>query len=124
MDGWFTVRGIVATRPNHVVTADGMAVTSFRLLAAPASRDASWYTVSAFRELAIAAAGSLQAGDPVLITGRLVVRQLAGPQAGATAEVEAEAIGHELGRERDRGPEQDRSLRDSASPDASPAKDR
>lgn len=117
MDGSITVRGVVATRPRHLVTAEGLAVTSFRLLAAPASRHRSWFTVSAVRRLAINAAGSLTAGDPVLVSGRLVIREWLGERGGATAELEAEAIGHDLTRGRTT------FVRERASPVASPAKD-
>lgn len=116
--GPFTVRGIVAARPRHVVTAEGLAVTSFRLLSAPGSPERSWYTVCAVRRLAVNAARSLEAGDPVLVAGRLVIRQWAGEGGGATAEVEADAIGHDLALGRST------FSYGRASPDASPAKDR
>ncbi|OJX81576.1 single-stranded DNA-binding protein [Leifsonia sp. 71-9] len=117
MDGSFTVRGVVATRPRHVVTEEGLAVTSFRLLAG-ASRDRSWFTVSALRRLAVNAAGSLEEGDPVLVIGRLVIREWGGEHPGAAAEVEAAAIGHDLARGRSA------FTRVRVSPDASPAKGR
>lgn len=118
MDASFTVRGVVATRPRHLVTEDGLAVTSFRLLSGAASRDRSWFTVTARRRLAVVAAASLGAGDPVLVVGRLVIREWMGEQPGLTAEVEAVAIGHDIAR----GPSP--STRPRVSPDASPAKDR
>lgn len=118
MDASFTVRGVVASRPRHLVTAEGLAVTTFRLLSAAASRDRSWFTVSALRRLAVAAAGSLEAGDPVLVVGRLVIREWPGERSGVTAEVEAMAIGHDLAAGRSA------SVRARVSPDASPAKDR
>lgn len=114
MDATITVRGIVAGRPRHVVTAEGLAVTSFRLLAAPATRDRSWFIVRAVDRLAVSAAGSLTAGDAVLVAGRLVIREWGGTAPGAAAEIEAGAIGHDLGPtadlERDPGHERDPDL--------------
>ena len=119
MDGSIIVRGVVATRPRHVVTADGLAVASFRILSGrSAGREhRSWFTVTALRKLADAVECSLAPGDAVLVTGRLRVREWMGGGVGATAEVEAEAIGRELGAGRERPSR-------AAAPDASPAKDR
>jgi single-strand DNA-binding protein len=117
MHGSITVRGVVATRPRHLVTADGLAVTSFRLVATPVRRERSRFTVSALRGLAVNAARSLAPGDPVVVSGRLIVREWAGDAPGATAEVEADAIGHDLTRGCSV------FTRDGGAPDASPAKD-
>ena len=100
------VRGVVATEPRHLVTREGVAITSFRLVSTrrrfnrEAERwedaDRSWYTVSAFRRLAMSAAESLAKGDPVLVSGRLAIREWTGEQRGITAEIEADGIGHDL----------------------------
>ncbi|WP_025157555.1 hypothetical protein [Leifsonia aquatica] len=99
-------------------------MTSFRLLAATATRDRSWYIVRAVDRLAVSAAGSLTMGDAVLVAGRLAIREWGGEAPGAAAEIEAGAIGHDLGPAADPGVgESIRSIR-GAPPDASPAKDR
>lgn len=100
------VRGVVATDPRHLVTQSGVAITSFRLVSTrrrfnretESWQDAerSWYTVSAFRRLALSAAGCLAKGDPVLVSGRLAIREWTGEQRGITAEIEADGIGHDL----------------------------
>lgn len=104
MDGLFTVRGVVAGRPRHLVTVDGLAITSFRLLSGGGrarrggGADRRWFVVSAMRRLAVNAAGSLSPGDPVLVAGRLGVRGSGGRDPGAAVEFEAESIGHDLSR--------------------------
>ena len=65
------VRGFVATEPRHLVTEAGLPITSFRLVTTRRryNRQTSawedgghnWYTVSAFRKLALGAAGSIEA---------------------------------------------------------------
>ena len=101
-----TVRSFVATEPRHLVTAEGLPITSFRLAATrrrfdkgrQAWEDAgtNWYTVSAFRRLAFSAAACIAKGDPVLVAGRLSIREWTGEPSGITAEIEAESIGHDL----------------------------
>jgi single-strand DNA-binding protein len=59
--------------------------------------ETNWFTVTAFRQLAINAAGSVSKGERVLITGKLRVRDWDnGERAGTSVEVEADAIGHDL----------------------------
>lgn len=91
------VAGLVATRPRHLVTADGLSVTSFRLVTRPSRGEpGSWYTVSAFRRLALSVAECVARGDPVLVAGMLRIRDWLGERPGATAEIIAEAVGHDL----------------------------
>ncbi|WP_348787557.1 single-stranded DNA-binding protein [Leifsonia sp. NPDC080035] len=100
------VRGVIATDPRHLVTQAGVAITSFRLVSTRRrfNRDTgtwedaerNWYTVSSFRRLALSAAGCLAKGDPVLVTGRLAIREWMGEHRGITAEIEADSIGHDL----------------------------
>jgi single-strand DNA-binding protein len=106
MSDTVAVRGFVATEPRHVVTEAGLPITSFRLVTTHRryNRQASswedggsnWYTVSAFRRLALSAAASIEKGDPVLVAGRLCLREWAGEKQGMTVEIEAESIGHDL----------------------------
>lgn len=102
-----TVSGLVATTPRHLVTQDGLPITSFRLAEQTRLFDreqqkyvdgeTNWFTVTAFRNLAINAAGSLSKGDRVVATGALRVRDWDnGERAGTSVEIEATHIGHDL----------------------------
>jgi single-strand DNA-binding protein len=107
MSELITVAGLIATTPRHLVTQDGLPITSFRLASSQRRFDkvqnkwidgeTNWYTVSAFRQLAINSSTSLSKGDRVVITGKLRVRDWDnGERAGTAVEIEAEAIGHDL----------------------------
>lgn len=107
MDERITVTGIVATEPRHVLTQDGLAITSFRLAAQQrrydresarwVSGETHWYSVSSFRRLALNAANSLGKGDRIVVAGRLRFRQYSGEQGtGTSVEIDAAAIGHDL----------------------------
>ncbi|WP_295120964.1 single-stranded DNA-binding protein [uncultured Leifsonia sp.] len=95
------VRGVVATRPRHVVPEVGAPVTTFRLVTRPDGVEGTdgrhnWYTVTATHRLALSAAACVARGDPVVVAGRLRVRDWEGEPVGVTAEIEAQAIGHDL----------------------------
>ncbi|QNE34425.1 single-stranded DNA-binding protein [Leifsonia shinshuensis] len=101
------VRGTVATSPRHIVPEAGAPITSFRLVTNDRRRErrsgatvpdapSNWFTVTAFDELAVSAAACIARGDPLLVSGRLCVRDWEGEQLGVTVEIEAEAIGHDL----------------------------
>jgi single-strand DNA-binding protein len=107
MSEQISVTGLVATTPRHLVTKDGLPITSYRLASSSRRFDRSqnkwvdgetnWYTVSAFRQLAINSAGSINKGDRVLVVGKLRVRDWDnGERAGTSVEIEAEAVGHDL----------------------------
>ena len=107
MSEFITVSGLVATTPRHLVTQDGLPITSFRLAAAHRRFDrkenkwvdgeTNWFTITAFRQLAINAAGSISKGERVLIAGKLRVRDWDnGERAGTSVEVEADALGHDI----------------------------
>ena len=107
MSETITVSGLVATTPRHLVTQDGLPITSFRLASSQRRFDRSqnrwvdgetnWYTVTAFRQLAINAAGSVSKGDRILVGGKLRVRDWDnGERAGTSVEIEAESLGHDL----------------------------
>jgi single-strand DNA-binding protein len=102
-----TVSGLVATTPRHLVTADGLAITSFRLASSNRRFDrtagkwvdgeTNWYTITAFRQLGINVAGSVNKGDRIIVQGVLRVRDWDnGERAGTSVEIEAEAVGHDL----------------------------
>lgn len=107
MSDTITLTGLVATVPRHIVTSEGLAITTFRLASTQrrfdrsqerwVDADTNWYTITSFRQLAIHAAGSLDKGDRVLVTGRLRIREWdSGERKGLNIDVEADAIGHDL----------------------------
>ncbi|WP_374010769.1 single-stranded DNA-binding protein [Leifsonia sp. LS-T14] len=106
MSDTVAVRGFVASEPRHLVTEGGLPITSFRLVTTRRRYNrksstwedggSNWYTVSAFRRLALSAADCIAKGDPVLVAGRLCLREWAGEKQGMTVEIEAESIGHDL----------------------------
>jgi single-strand DNA-binding protein len=107
MSDQITVAGLVATTPRHLVTQDGLPITSFRLAASHRKFDknqnkwidgeTNWFTVTSFRQLAINSAGSVSKGDRVLVTGKLRVRDWDnGERAGTSVEIEADNLGHDM----------------------------
>jgi single-strand DNA-binding protein len=107
MSDFVTVSGLVATEPRHLVTQEGLAITSFRLASMHRRFDqarnewrddgTNWYSVSAFRTLAKNAATSIEKGHRVIVSGRLKIREWdTGERSGVSVDVEADAIGHDL----------------------------
>lgn len=107
MTDTIALTGIVATTPRHLVTSSGLAITSFRLACrqrrfdrvknAWVDADTNWYTVSSFRQLAHNVVQSVHKGEPVLVTGRLRIRDWENEdRSGTSVEVEADAVGHNL----------------------------
>lgn len=107
MTDQLTLTGLIATTPRHIVTAEGLAITSFRLASQQrrfdkaqggwADAETNWYTVTAFRELALNASQSLNKGDRVVAVGRLKVRDWSNDdRSGTSVEVEADSLGHDL----------------------------
>jgi single-strand DNA-binding protein len=107
MSGEITVTGLVATTPRHLVTQDGLPITSLRLADSTRRFDKSqnkwvdgetnWYTITAFKQLAINVAGSVNKGDRIIVTGKLKVRDWDnGERAGTSVEIESVSIGHDL----------------------------
>ncbi len=107
MSDSITVQGLVATTPRHIITSEGLPITSFRM--ATTSRrfdraeeqwvvgETNWYTVTAFRSLAQNIAASIEKGQRVLVIGRLRVRDWEnGERTGTNVEIEADVIGHNL----------------------------
>lgn len=102
-----TVTGFVGNDPRHNVTDAGLAITSFRLASTRryfdrakgewADGETNWYSVAAFRQLAVNAAASVSKGDRVVVHGRLRVRPWeTGEKSGTAIEIDADAIGHDL----------------------------
>ena len=107
MSDQVTVAGLVATTPRHLVTQDGLPITSFRLASSHRKFDrnqnkwidgeTNWFTVTTFRQLAINSAGSVAKGDRVIVTGKLRVRDWDnGERAGTSVEIEADVLGHDM----------------------------
>lgn len=102
-----TLTGLVATTPRHLVTSEGLPITSFRLASTQRRYDrgaskwidgeTNWYTVTCFRQLATNAVASIAKGQRILVSGRLRVRDWeSGDRAGTTVEIDADALGHDV----------------------------
>ncbi|NEN06596.1 single-stranded DNA-binding protein [Diaminobutyricibacter tongyongensis] len=107
MNDSLSTRGLVATVPNHIVTSEGLPITSFRLAAAQRkfnrstqsweTSDTNWYTVTAFRQLALNIAACVAKGDRIVVSGRLSIRDWeSGERSGTVVEIDADAVGHDL----------------------------
>ncbi|MEL0237482.1 MAG: single-stranded DNA-binding protein [Aquiluna sp.] len=107
MSEHLAVRGLIATTPRHIVSGDGLDIVSFRLVSASRRFDAesgswkddqtNWFTVSAFRKLAVNSASSLKKGDRIMALGRLKIRDWDnGERSGTSVEIDADAIGLDL----------------------------
>ncbi|MFE2727685.1 single-stranded DNA-binding protein [Kitasatospora sp. NPDC059327] len=104
-----TVIGNVATEVSCTRTADGVAVANFRLASTERRYDrlregwvdgeTQWVTVTAWRALAGHLTGSLSKGDPVVVSGRLRVREWTeGEARRSRVEIDARSVGHDLSR--------------------------
>ena len=102
-----TVSGLVATTPRHIVTQDGLPITSFRLASSHQTwsqekkrwvdAETNWFTITSFRQLAINVATSVSKGDRIIVVGKLRVRDWDnGERAGTSVEIESVTIGHDL----------------------------
>lgn len=101
------VSGLVATEPRFISTSEGLSICSFRL-ASPQRHfnraenqwvdgETNWYTVTAFRQCAENAAQSVNKGDRLVLSGKLRLRQWErDDKSGLSAEIEADALGHDL----------------------------
>lgn len=107
MSEHITVHGIVATEPRHLVTSEGLPITTFRLASLQRwfdrrseewkDKGTNWYSVVAFRLLAQNAATSFNKGDRVIVTGRLMVKEWeTSDSSGRSVEIEADSLGHDL----------------------------
>jgi single-strand DNA-binding protein len=104
-----TVVGNVATEPEMRTTATGVGVTRFRLATTARRWDTtrgawtdgptSFYTVRAWRTLAGHVKESVGLGEPLLVQGRLKIRDDEHDgRRYVDAEIEAVAVGHDLAR--------------------------
>ncbi|MFF4949767.1 single-stranded DNA-binding protein [Streptomyces chattanoogensis] len=112
-DTMVTLVGNAATAVEHRLTAAGVPVARFRLATTVRRYDrtrecwtdgeTSFYTVRSWRGLADNVAASVAVGEPLVVQGRLRVREGEQPperggQRWFSAEVDAVAIGHDLAR--------------------------
>jgi len=99
--------GFVGSEPKSLTTAEGLAITSFRLASTQRRFDraqdkwvdgeTNWYTVTTFRQLAANAAVSINKGERVVVSGRIKVREWeANGKKGTNVDIEADALGHDL----------------------------
>ncbi len=107
MNDFIHLTGVVATQPRHIVTNEGLAITSFRLASTHrryqrssnswVDGDTNWYTVTAFRQLARNTQQSIRRGDRLILSGRLRLKSWEnGEKTGMNVEVDADVIGHDL----------------------------
>lgn len=107
MSELISVTGLVATTPRHLVTTDGLPITSFRLASSYRKFDralmkwvdgeTNWYTITAYRTLAINTASSISKGERIFVYGKLNIRDWdTGERSGTSVEIEALTLGHDL----------------------------
>jgi single-strand DNA-binding protein len=128
-----TVVGNVATRPDVRKSVTGTVSVRFRLASTMRRFDrergawtdghTSFYTVWAWRQLGENVAASVSVGEPLVVQGRLRVREDRGPdgQRWTSAEVEAVAIGHDMTRGTSAFRRRAGARPELALPDANPA---
>ncbi|MBP2402938.1 single-stranded DNA-binding protein [Streptomyces syringium] len=104
-----TVVGNVATQPDFRESANGAAVSRFRLAATVRRWDrgreewtdayTSFYTVWAWRALAANVVASVTIGEPLIVQGRLRIQeQEREGKRWLSADIDATSIGHDLAR--------------------------
>jgi single-strand DNA-binding protein len=108
-DTTMTVVGNVVDAPRMRLTKNGHAVTNFRVASTSRRFDREqeryvdnatlFVNVTCWRAMAENAAASLRKGQPVVVTGRYYSREYVVNEVARVAyELEANAIGHDLGR--------------------------
>ncbi|WP_436775694.1 single-stranded DNA-binding protein [Yinghuangia sp. YIM S09857] len=108
-DTYVTLIGNVVSEVRTSLTNTGVPMARFRLGVSPrrfdrdanqwVSRDSSFYTVVAWRRLAEHTMSSVEKGDPVVVAGRLSIREWQRDERWYTSvEVEAYSLGHDLTR--------------------------
>ena len=103
----YSTTGLVATTPRHLVTQEGVAITSFRLASSNRYYDearqswveaeTNWFTVTALKTLGINVAQSVSKGDRITVSGSIKVRDWDnGERSGTSIEIIADSVGHDL----------------------------
>ncbi|MDT0157342.1 single-stranded DNA-binding protein [Microbacterium sp. ARD32] len=101
------IAGNIGNDPVKNETRNGKAVINFRVATSSSYLDqrtgewvetpSSWYAVSAFGHIAEHAKASLHCGDPVIVVGRLKLKEWeSGGRKSVDAEITADSIGHDL----------------------------
>ncbi|MFE9426232.1 single-stranded DNA-binding protein [Kitasatospora sp. NPDC006697] len=101
--------GNVASQVQYGQTAGGVPMANFRLAATErrydrargewVDGDTTWVKVTAWRWLAANVVSSLEKGQPVMVSGRLKVREWEDEgKRRSVVEIDARSIGHDLGR--------------------------
>jgi single-strand DNA-binding protein len=104
-----TVVGNVASGVSYKQTPSGVPVANFRMATTERRYDrgagdwvegeTSWITVVAWRWLATNVVSSVNKGDPVVVNGRLRVREWGEEDKRRTVvEIDARSVGHDLSR--------------------------
>lgn len=104
-----TLVGNVASTVSYGQTSAGVPIANFRLASTERRYDRSrgnwvdgdtnWVTVVAWRWLATNVVSSLSKGDPVVVSGRLRIKEWdEGGKRRLTVEIDARVVGHDLGR--------------------------
>jgi single-strand DNA-binding protein len=107
MSDTITITGLVGTDPREIATSDGLAIVTFRLGSTVrrfdrgtqrwVDGDTNWYSVTAFRQLAINCLSSLNKGQRAIVTGRIRIRDWkTDERTGVSVDIEADSIGHDL----------------------------
>jgi len=107
MSDIITVTGVVATPPRVTTVAGDLKIASFRLASGQrrfdkgrgrwVESDTNWYTITAFRQLAVNVGHSVLKGDRIVAKGRLRIKEWTSDgRKGTTIDVEADAVGHDL----------------------------
>ena len=112
MTDLITLTGLVATTPRHIVTCEGLSITSFRLASSQRRYDRSaerwidgetnWYTITSFRQLALNSATSIQKASQPWLVGR-PPRPRGGAAAATGTALGSEPIGPLAGSSRGSG---------------------
>lgn len=107
MNTQLCVVGTVATDPRLIETNANIPLCSFRIASTERRYDrakgdwvdgeTNWFSVSAFRGLAVHAKDSFAKGDRVIVSGRLRVRSWeSGEKSGTSVDIDADALGHDV----------------------------
>jgi single-strand DNA-binding protein len=104
-----TVVGNAVTDVSLRTTSSGASVASFRLASNSrrfdktskswVEQEPSYLSITAWSQLAENVALSVHKGQPIVVTGKLKVRQWQdGEKSGIAVEIDAQSIGHDLNR--------------------------
>lgn len=104
-----TMVGNVASAVSYAQTSAGVPVANFRMAATErrydrgkgdwVDGDTNWVTVVAWRWLATNVVSSVNKGDPVVVSGRLRIREWGEEdRRRCVVEIDARAVGHDLAR--------------------------